>query len=100
VIELFTHTSGLRHDEAPGGRPWFASWTEGKTLAQVVKRYALEFPFMAQPGTRYAYSGIGTDVAARVLEVAAARPRNALIVIEVTKPLGMTQTFYRDANSI
>jgi CubicO group peptidase (beta-lactamase class C family) len=100
TIELFTHTSGMRNSEAPGGRPWFASWTEGKPLAEVVKRYALEFRFKAQPGARYAYSGIGTDVAARVLEVAAARPRNALLVAEVAKPLGMTHTFYRDAESL
>jgi len=100
MIELFTHTSGLRYDEAPNGRPWFAAWTKGKPLAQVVERYALEFPLKAQPGTRYAYSGIGTDVAARVLEVTTSLPRNELLVAEVTKPLGMTHTFYRDAESL
>ena len=100
TIELFTHTSGIRNDAAPNGRPWFASWTKSKSLADVVKHYAAEFPFMAQPGTRYAYSGIGTDVAARVLEVAAGRPRNELLVAEVNRPLGMSSTFYRDAESI
>lgn len=97
TIELFTHTAGTRYSEAPGGRPWFASWTRGRPLAYVVKRYALEIPFAAQPGTRYAYSGIGTDIAARVLEVAAGQPRNQLLAAEVAKPLGMTRTFYRDA---
>ena len=100
TLELFAHTSGMRHAEAPGGRPWLASWTRGKPLADVVKRYAAEYPFETQPGTRYAYSGIGTDVAARLLEVAAERPRNALLVAELAKPLGMTQTFYRDAKSL
>lgn len=100
MIELFTHTSGLRFDDAPEGRPWFAKWTKGKPLAQVVERYARDFPLKAQPGTRYAYSGIGTDVAARVLEVTTRLPRNELLVAEVTKPLGMTHTFYRDAESL
>jgi len=100
TAELFAHIAGTRNSEAPGGRPWFASWTAGKPLAHVVERYALEFPFAAQPGTRYAYSGIGTDIAARVLEVAAGQPRNVLFVAEVSKPLGMTRTFFRDASSV
>ena len=100
TLELFTHTSGIRQSESPGGRPWFATWTKGKPLEKVVKRYAAEFPFEAQPGTRYAYSGIGTDVAARVLEVASDKPRNELFVAELAGPLGMTHTFYRDAVSL
>lgn len=100
LVELFTHTSGMRNAEAPGGTPWYAAWTVGKSLAEVVQRYALEFRFEAQPGVRYAYSGIGTDVAARVLEVAANRPRNELFVAEVAQPLGMTNTFYRDVESL
>ena len=79
MLELFTHTSGIRRSEAPGGRPWFASWTKGKQLGEVVKRYAEEFPFEAEPSTRYAYSGIGSDVAARVLEVASKQSRNDLL---------------------
>ncbi|BDS05636.1 D-alanyl-D-alanine carboxypeptidase [Oceaniferula spumae] len=100
MIELLSHTSGLRPAEAPGGRPWFSDFTKGKKLPAVVYHYALEFPFYAPPGTRYAYSGIGTDVAARVLEVTSRQSRNALFVAEVAKPLGMTQTFYRDAESV
>jgi len=100
TLELFTHTSGIRHSEASGGRPWFASWTQGKPLGDVVKRYAKEFPFKREPGTKFAYSGIGTDVAARVLEVAASEPRNVLLVTEVGHPLGMKHTFYRDASSL
>jgi CubicO group peptidase (beta-lactamase class C family) len=97
LLELFTHRSGMRNSEAPGGRPWFASWTEGQPLSFVVARYARTFPFKAAPGTRYAYSGIGTDVAARVAEVGAGKPRNELIVEEVCRPLGMTHTYYGDA---
>ncbi|NNC86866.1 MAG: beta-lactamase family protein [Akkermansiaceae bacterium] len=100
TIELLTHTSGLRHDDAPGGRPWFASWTAAKPLAEVVNRYASDFPMMARPGTRYAYSGIGTDVAARVLEVTSGRARNSVLAEELTAPLGMRHTFYRDAGSL
>lgn len=100
LTELFTHTSGLRNDEAKGGRPWFATWTKGKPLEDVVKHYATEFPFKAEPGTRYAYSGIGTDVAARALEVVADKPRNVLLVDELSEPLGMKHTLFRDRRSL
>lgn len=100
TLELFTHTSGLRQIESPGGRPWLATWTRAKPLAEVVKRYAKEYPFEAQPGTRYAYSGIGTDVAARVLVVASGQPRNDLFTAELAGPLGMNETYYRDAVSL
>jgi CubicO group peptidase (beta-lactamase class C family) len=100
MIELFSHISGMRADASPGGRPWFATWTKGKPLSWVVERFARDMPFEDQPGSRYAYSGIGTDVAARVLEVVARRSRNDLFSAEVSEPLGMTRTYYRDAESI
>jgi CubicO group peptidase (beta-lactamase class C family) len=100
MIELLTHTSGLRHSDAADGRPWLASWTRGQPLSLVVAKYAREFPFKAQPGTRYAYSGIGTDVAARVTEVVTGKPRNELLIQEVCRPLGMSHTFYRDENAV
>ncbi len=93
MVELFTHTSGLRNDESPGGRPWFAGWTKGKTLEEVVRGYAEKFPFKAPPGTRYAYSGIGTDVAARVAEFASGSCRNDLLLETVCRPLGMSHTY-------
>jgi CubicO group peptidase (beta-lactamase class C family) len=98
--ELFTHTSGMRNDEAPGGRPWFRTWVKGKPLSEVVDRFAKEFPFKNPPGTHYAYSGIGTDVAARIMEVASGQTRNKLLLDEVAKPLDMTRTFYLDATSL
>ena len=49
VQELITHTSGIRYEKAPGGRPWFAAWTPGKTMAQVVGKYARDYP--RRPGT-------------------------------------------------
>ncbi|WP_044250288.1 serine hydrolase domain-containing protein [Rhodopirellula sp. SWK7] len=99
MIELFGHTSGMRA-EGPGGRPWFASWTKGITLEDVVKRYARDYPLKTRPGKRYAYSGIGIDVAARVLEVVANTSRQNMLVTQVAKPLGMKHTFYRDTDSV
>ena len=98
--ELFTHTAGLRTDDSPGGRPWFFRWIAGKSLEEAVGRFAKELPFKAPPGTRYAYSGVGTDIAARVLEVVSKKPRNELFLAEVAKPLGMMRTTFRDARGL
>ncbi len=96
VGELLTHTSGLRFDQANNGRIWFQQWTRGKTIEQVVKKVAFDFPFVRQPGTKFAYSGIGTDVLARVAEVATGLPRNEILRTHLCKPLDMANTFYRD----
>ncbi|MEC8556650.1 MAG: serine hydrolase domain-containing protein [Planctomycetota bacterium] len=94
--ELLTHTSGTRRDDDPQGRPWFAGWTKNQPLSVVVDRYASDYPFKAAPGTNYGYSGIGTDIAARVAEVASGKTRNDLLVQSLCQPLGMNDTFYWD----
>lgn len=94
--ELLTHTSGTRRDDDPQGRPWFADWTKNQPLAVVVDRYASDYPFKTAPGTKYGYSGIGSDIAARVAEVASGKPRNELFVESLCQPLGMDDTFYWD----
>lgn len=99
TLELISHSGGALSFYRKGGRPWFASWTLEKTLAEVVSQYASAVPFESVPGSRYAYSGIGTDIAARVGEVASGQPRNELVSTEVTIPLGMGDTGYGEARS-
>lgn len=100
ISELLTHTSGIRHDEATEGRIWYQNWAQGQSLEFVIEKVAREFPFKSQPGTKYAYSGIGTDVAARVAEVVSGMPRNQLLNELATKPLGMTNTFYLNRSDL
>ncbi|MDX1565387.1 MAG: serine hydrolase domain-containing protein [Phycisphaeraceae bacterium] len=97
VRELLSHTAGMRIIKTKGGTPWYRRWTHGKKLAEVVGRYPT-FPLHAHPGTTYAYSGIGTDVAARVAEVASELPRNELLIEQLCKPLGLKNTFYRETD--
>jgi len=100
MVELLTHSSGLRNDEAPKGRIWYQDWTHNQPLKMVISKVAEDFPFKAQPGEKYAYSGIGTDVAARIASVTSESPRNDFLVENVCKPLGMNQTYYRDRERI
>lgn len=98
--ELLTHTAGLRGDKAPEGRLWFQDWTRGKTLAFVVSKVAEDIPFATHPGTRHSYSGIGTDVAARIGEVVSGLPRNEYFSRLLCEPLGMKSTFYQDVKQL
>ena len=100
VLELLTHSSGLRHDDAAEGKIWYQPWVRGQKLELVVKKVAQDFPFKSQPGTRFAYSGIGTDVAARISEVATGLPRNQMLQKHLCEPLGMSSTFYRDSDGL
>tara|TARA_R110002049_G_scaffold4601_5_gene32822 strand:- start:1137683 stop:1138843 length:1161 start_codon:yes stop_codon:yes gene_type:complete len=100
VSELLTHSSGLRHDDAKSGKIWFQKWTKGKTLEDVVKRVAIEFPFVTQPGTKFAYSGIGTDVLARIGEIVSDQPRNEMLQTHLCIPLEMKTTFYWDETGL
>lgn len=100
INELLTHSSGIRHDSAKGGRIWYQEWTRNKTLEEVMTRVAKEFPFVSQPGTKFAYSGIGTDVVARVGEVVTRLPRNEFLRTHLCAELDMEDTFYRDAAAL
>jgi CubicO group peptidase (beta-lactamase class C family) len=93
--ELLRHIAGMRIIKTKGGTPWYSSWTRGKKLRDVVERYP-SYPLHSQPGTKYAYSGIGTDTVARVAEIASGLPRNELLIEQLCKPLGLKDTFYRE----
>ncbi len=95
VQQLITHTSGLPADRSLSARPWLSEWTAGLSLAQVVAAYPHRHPPGAGAGTRFAYSGLGTDVLARCLEVASSKNRNALLKRELSSPLGLRATGYR-----
>lgn len=96
LTELLTHTSGLRSDYDEAGRIWFQRWTRNGKLEDVVNRIATDIPFKRSPGERRAYSGIGTEVAARVGELVSGLPRNEMLQQHLCQPLGLTATFYRD----
>ena len=100
IIELLSHTGGTRLAERRLGRPWFATWTRGLRLNEVVNGYVGRIPFESQPGTKFAYSGIGTDIAAGAIEAAAGTPRNQLLTEEFANPLGMKYTRFRDSAAV
>lgn len=82
---LLTHASGLATDGA-GVDPQAAP-----DLASFARRVA-ELPLAAEPGSRFRYDGINTDVLCRVVEVVAGRPFARFLAERVFEPLGMADT--------
>lgn len=83
VRHLLCHTAGVS-GRYPGGRP-----TKG-SLADFSKLVAAKGT-LSTPG-RFSYSGVGMDLAARVCEVAAAKPYEKHFQEAVLAPLGMKNT--------
>ncbi|MBI2298709.1 MAG: beta-lactamase family protein [Armatimonadetes bacterium] len=99
VRELLCHTAGFTPDTAEHGRPWLRREAGGKTLAEMVARYPT-WPvpgLVAEPGTRFGYSGIHYDIAGRILEIVSGQPLDALLQEQLCRPLGMTGTLYNPA---
>ena len=94
VQELLRHTAGFTPDDKEGGRPWFWKEARGKTLAEMVALYPV-FPvegLYCNPGGGCWYSGMGYDVAGRIVEVATGQPFHEVLRREFCEPLGMTDT--------
>lgn len=91
--ECLKHTAGFVSDYDPGGRPWLDLTGQGMTLKQVVQRESTK-PLSRNPGEEFAYSGIGYDIAGRIVEVATGQPFHQVLKKQLLVPLGMNRTTY------
>ena len=91
VRELLAHTAGFAGQSARGEERWRIR-TDG-TLAAAVDDLA-RVGLAAEPGTRYAYSGLGYLVAGRVAEVVAGEEFPALLARRLLGPLGIPEVAF------
>ena len=86
VEQLMSHSAGLAYgfyDDNPVDLAYQEAGIENsRDLDEFIDSLA-ELPLRFEPGSRYQYSGIGTDVAARVAEVASGMTRNELLQTEL-----------------
>lgn len=91
VRQLLTHRSGL-----PAGRDlWRISRTPEEARAAV-----LATNLECKPGQCFIYSDLGADVLGFVVEAIAGEPLDVFLHDRVFEPLGMTDTFFRPADSL
>ncbi|HEX6357177.1 serine hydrolase domain-containing protein [Actinophytocola sp.] len=83
VRQLLNQTSGLSDSSVDIGR-----LKSARTLAEYVSLLPPVTP-AAPPGTRWAYSNVNYDLAARLVEVASGQPFDEYVREHVFEPLGM-----------
>jgi len=84
---LLTHTSGIATDNA-AVEPQAAA-----NLAGLARRVA-DVPLAVEPGSRFRYDGINTDVLCRVVEAVSGQPFGRFLQERIFDPLGMTDTAF------
>lgn len=84
VRDLLTHRSGL-----PAGRDLRKART-----AREARRLVLETPLVAEPGTRTAYSDVGADVLAFVIEKIAGERLDQFVTRTIYRRLGLRNTLF------
>ena len=88
---LLEHRSGL-----PAGRDlWRLAHTPEEARALVIST-----PLVCEPNRCYEYSDLGADMLGFVVEAAAGEPLDAFLQEHVWGPLGMTDTFFKPADSL
>lgn len=85
VRHLLSHTSGLPYDACVGA-------ASGVTTAQCTARIAAGPDPATAPGTAFAYSGVGYEVAARLVEVLTGASFADAFEARIAGPLGMRST--------
>lgn len=90
---LLTHTAGFAVD---GADPAFAEMARAAPqaaadLAGFAQRVAT-VPLAADPGTRFRYDGVHTELLCRVVEVVAGQPFGRFLQSRIFDPLGMADT--------
>lgn len=83
VRDLLTHTSGLAQASGPMEKS-----ADLKAYSEAAGRLAPA----AAPGTRFEYNSVNTEVASRLVEVAAGMPFEAFLRMRILDPLGMKDT--------
>ncbi len=100
VRNLLTHTSGIGYSYSnkklgmiykKHNIPDLAS-TEKIVLDSVMRELA-KLPLAVQPGSQFFY-GLSTDVLGRVLEVAAQKPLDSILIKKIFEPLEMNNTHF------
>jgi CubicO group peptidase (beta-lactamase class C family) len=88
---LLEHRSGL-----PAGRDlWRIAHTPEEARAAVIAT-----PLVCEPGRCYEYSDLGADMLGFVVEAASGERLDQFVTERVFAPLGMSDTFFRPADSL
>lgn len=92
---LLTHTAGFAAGlpgDAPAGALLDAAQTDASPDHAAFAARVAAVPLAADPGTRFGYDGVGTEVLARVVEVASGQRFDDYVRTRILAPLRMRDT--------
>jgi|GEM_PF-980001 len=90
IRQNFSHTAGW---SGTSGERFLGS--TNLTLARCVDSILLNDPYTYAPGTRFRYTGVSMQVAARCAEVATGQTWNTLFQNKIAQPLGLKNTVFQ-----
>ena len=91
VRQVLTHRSGL-----PAGRDlWRVA-----TNPQEARLMVIDAPLACKPGSCYIYSDLGADILGMIVETVSGQGLDEFLAARVFAPLGMSDTFFRPADSL
>ena len=93
IRHLLTHTAGFAtvYGEPATELLERAKLRDARDLADYAAR-AARVPLGADPGTRFRYDGVNTEIAGRIVEVVSGQPLHTFLRERVFAPLGMRDT--------
>ena len=91
-----THTTGVEGDAM--GLMKFAQRSKFASLEEEVNNFAAKRLIVDKPGTHFAYSSVGLNTAARVLEVITKKTFDRIAQEKLFRPLGMKNTTFFNEN--
>jgi CubicO group peptidase (beta-lactamase class C family) len=95
VRHLLTHTAGFAAGEklkGPAVDRMLAAQLDESPSIEATASAVSALPLANDPGTRFSYDGVSTEVLSRVIEVAAGMPFDEFLRTRVLKPLRMLDT--------
>lgn len=101
IRHLLTHTAGFATVSGEAATKLLdrANLRDAKTLADYAER-AAHAPLGADPGTRFRYDGVNTEIASRIVEVVSGMPFDAFLGERVFAPLAMHDTGFAVAEDV
>jgi len=88
---LLSHTAGFTHEAPVGNNYDFTSCSFDEHIKSICDTW-LKFPV----GTKYSYSNLGLDIAAKIVELVSRMKFNAYLKTHIFEPSGMTLTTIDD----
>ena len=98
IRHCLANTTGLEPEK--GGIQKFFQKTKFPTLEEEVNSFASGREIVNNPGEAFNYNNIGTNIAARVVEVIGKKTFDRLALERVFRPLGMKKTSFASENAV